>query len=102
MLGEVSEGTCTSIPCGIHFRNSFLANITEFFKQLCGGGSEFQGLCFEFVSRAIQETRTCEMFFKRYRSHRIEFPNWAIQVSRSEGAKMSSPVRRRLVRPCSW
>jgi len=53
-----------SKPCGVHFRNSFLANITEFFKQLCGGGSEFQGLCFEFVSRAIQETRICEMFFK--------------------------------------
>jgi len=42
---------------------SFLANITEFFKQLCGSDSEFQRLRFEFVSPAIQETRTCEMFF---------------------------------------
>jgi hypothetical protein len=61
----------------------------------------FKACDFEFVSRAIRETKTCGIIFKRYRSHRIEFPNWGIQVSKSEGAKMSSHVRRRLVRPRS-
>jgi hypothetical protein len=37
------------------------------------GSQESVTRVFSFA-RAIQETRTREMFFKSYRSHRIEFP----------------------------
>src|SRR5271165_1684086 len=56
-------------PCRIHVGYSFVANVAELFKELCGSSSEFQRLCFEFSSRAVEEAWTCVVFFKGYGSH---------------------------------
>jgi hypothetical protein len=60
----------------VHFRDPLVAKVAELFQKFPSGTAEFQSSFFECSPRTIEESRTREMFFKRYGVHDRSVEFW--------------------------